>query len=49
VLGSANIPSMILAAGALVAVFRFKANMIAVLGACSALGLIYYFTTGHAG
>lgn len=49
VLSSANIPSLILAAGALVAVFRFKANMIAVLGACSALGLIYYFATGRAG
>jgi chromate transporter len=46
---SANIPSMILAAAALIAVFRFKANMIAVLGACSAIGLIYYFVTGHAG
>jgi chromate transporter len=49
VLSSANIPSMILAAAALIAVFRFKVNMIAVLGACSALGLIYYFLTGHAG
>ncbi len=49
VLGSANIPSMILAAGALIAVFRFKVNMIAVLGACSAIGLIYYLATGHAG
>jgi chromate transporter len=49
VLRSANIPSMVLAAAALIAVFRFKANMIAVLGACSAAGLIYYFATGHAG
>lgn len=49
VLSSANIPSMILAAAALIAVFRFKANMIAVLGACSAAGFIYYFATGHAG
>jgi chromate transporter len=49
VLSSANIPSMILAAAALIAVFRFRANMIAVLGACSAAGLIYYYATGHAG
>jgi chromate transporter len=49
VLMSANIPSMILAAAALIAVFRFKVNMIAVLGACSAAGLIYYVATGHAG
>jgi len=49
VLSSANIPSLILALGALIAVFRFKVNMIAVLGACSAIGLIYYFATGHAG
>jgi chromate transporter len=49
VLSSANIPSIILAVAALIAIFRFKVNMIAVLGACSAVGLIYYFATGHAG
>jgi chromate transporter len=49
VLKSINIPSLVLTTGALVAVFRFKANMIAVLGACSALGLVFYAITGYAG
>ncbi|AMN45287.1 chromate transport protein ChrA [Rhodoplanes sp. Z2-YC6860] len=49
VLKSVNIPSLVLTMGALVAVFRFKINMIAVLGACSALGLVFYAVTGYAG
>jgi chromate transporter len=47
VLASANIPSLVLTLGAMLAVFRFKINMIAVLGACSMLGLAYYLATGH--
>jgi chromate transporter len=49
VLKSVNVPSLVLTIGALVAVFRFKVNTIAVLGACSALGLAFYVITGHAG
>ncbi|MBX9842059.1 MAG: chromate efflux transporter [Xanthobacteraceae bacterium] len=49
VLSSVNIPSLLLTIGAMLAVFRFKANMIAVLGACSTLGLVFYAITGHAG
>jgi chromate transporter len=47
VMSSANVASMILAVGALIAVFRFKIGMITVLAACSALGIVYYLATGH--
>lgn len=46
---SANVPSLLLTIGALLAVFRFKANMIAVLGACAAIGIAYYAATGRVG
>jgi chromate transporter len=49
VLSSVNIPSLILTIGAMVAVFRFKIGMITVLGACSALGILYYLVTGQVG
>jgi hypothetical protein len=42
VLSSANIPSLILTLGAMLAVFRFKIGMIPVLLACSTLGILYY-------
>ncbi|WP_051321127.1 chromate efflux transporter [Rhizobium mesoamericanum] len=41
VLNSVNIPSLILTLGAIIAVFRFKVGMLAVLAACSILGLLY--------
>ena len=47
VLGSANLPSLLLTVGALLAVFRFKLGMIPVLLACSAIGLAYYLATGR--
>jgi len=46
VLASANIPSMILALAAAVAVFRFKAGMVPVLLASSAVGVVYFLVTG---
>ncbi len=45
--GSANVPSLILTLGAILAVFRFKIGMIPVLLACSALGILYYLVTGQ--
>ena len=47
VLSSANVPSLILTLGAMLAVFRFKIGMIPVLLACSALGILYYLVTGQ--
>jgi chromate transporter len=47
VLGSANVPSLILTAAAQLAVFRFKIGIIPVLAACSTIGLLYYLATGH--
>jgi chromate transporter len=44
---SVNLPSLVLTLGAMLAVFWFKVNMIAVLGACSVLGIAYYLITGH--
>jgi len=41
-LASANWPALILAAAAMVALFRFKAGVLPVLGACSALGAAYF-------
>jgi chromate transporter len=46
VLSSLNIPSLLLSAGALLAVFRFKAGTLSVLVACSVLGLLYGFVSG---
>lgn len=46
VLGSVNVPSLVLTFAALLAVFRFKIGMIPVLAACSAAGLIFYVTVG---
>jgi chromate transporter len=42
-----NVPSLILTIGAMIAVFRFKINMITVLAACSVLGIAYYLVTGN--
>ncbi|SCW90837.1 chromate transporter [Sphingobium faniae] len=41
VLASLNIPALVLAVGAAIAVFRFKVGMIPVLGICAALGIAY--------
>lgn len=41
VLASLNIPALLLAVGAAIAVFRFKVGMIPVLGACAAIGIAY--------
>lgn len=41
VLASLNIPALLLAIGAAIAVFRFKIGMIPVLGICAALGIAY--------
>ena len=38
--------SLVLTLGAVLAVFRYQAGMIAVLGACSGLGVVYYLATG---
>src|SRR5258708_10049788 len=42
VLVSINVASLLLTLGALIAVFRFKVNMIAVLGICAATGVVSY-------
>ena len=47
VLSSINVASLLLTLGALIAVFRFKINMIAVLGTCAAIGVVYYLVTGQ--
>ena len=41
VLASINWPALLLAAGAIVAVFRFRAGVLPVLGTCAALGAVY--------
>jgi chromate transporter len=41
VLRSLNIPAAVLAAGAMVAIFRFKAGVLPVLGVSAALGAVY--------
>jgi chromate transporter len=46
-LASINIPSLVLTLVAMLAVFRFKMNMIAVLAACSMLGIAYFLITGR--
>jgi chromate transporter len=49
VLSSANIPSLVLTLGALIAVFRFRVGMIKVLLAASVTGLVLYLVGGRAG
>jgi chromate transporter len=46
VLATINWPALVLAAAAIVAIFRFKTGMITTLAACSTLGLAYYLATG---
>jgi chromate transporter len=46
VLASANLPAMILAAGAAVAVFRLNAGMVPVLLVCSLAGVAYFLIAG---
>jgi len=41
VLRSVNVPALVLTAGAIIAVFRFKAGMLTVLAACALLGVVY--------
>ncbi len=48
VLASANIPSIVLAASAAVAVFRFKYGMVPVLLASSLAGVVYFLFAGGA-
>ena len=47
VLASANMPSMVLAAAAAVAVFRFKVGMVPVLLASSLAGVVYFLVVGE--
>ena len=44
--GSLRVASLVLTAGALLAVFRFKAGMIPTLAACAALGVAYHLLGG---
>ncbi|RVL90339.1 chromate efflux transporter [Sinorhizobium meliloti] len=46
VLGSVNVPSLILTVAAMIAVFRFKVGMLTVLGACALIGLAWGLTFG---
>ena len=48
VIASVNIPSVILAAAAAVAVFRFKFGMVPVLLASSLTGVVYFLVAGGA-
>jgi chromate transporter len=41
VLGSINLPALLLAAAAMIAVFKFKVGTLWVLGGCAAAGLLY--------
>ena len=43
VLSSVDWPSLVLAVGAAIAVFRFKVGMIPVLAVCSLAGIVWYF------
>ena len=45
-LSSANIPSIVLAAAAAIAVFRFKFGMVPVLLASSLTGVVYFLIAG---
>ncbi len=49
VLSSVNWPALVLSAGAIVAMFRFKVGMIPTLAACSLLGVAYYLIAGASG
>jgi chromate transporter len=44
--GSLRVASLVLTAGALLAVFRFNAGMIPTLAACAALGVAYHLLGG---
>ena len=46
VLASIDFASLVITAGAAVAIFRLKAGVIPVLLACSAAGVLYYFAVG---
>jgi chromate transporter len=46
VAASINLPSLLLTAGAMLAVFRYKVGMLKVLAACSAIGLAYGLASG---
>jgi chromate transporter len=48
VLSSVNVPSLILALAAAVAIFRFKVGMIPVLLASSLAGVVYFLVVGQA-
>jgi len=41
VLSSVNIPAVLLSAGAMIAVFRFRIGVLPVLGACAGIGAAY--------
>jgi chromate transporter len=45
-LSSIKIPQLVLTAGAVLAVFRFKIGMLTVLGTCAAMGVLYYLVMG---
>jgi len=46
VMGSINIPASLLTLAAIVAVFWLRLGMLTVLGACAAIGVLYYVITG---
>ena len=46
VLATVGWPALVLSAGAVVAMFRFKVSMLWTLAACSLLGVAYYFVLG---
>jgi chromate transporter len=46
VVTSLNIPSLVLTVGAILALFRFHAGMVKTLGACAALGILWYLVSG---
>jgi chromate transporter len=46
VLASIDWPALVLAAGAIVAIFRFKVGMLATFAGCSALGVMYFLVFG---
>jgi chromate transporter len=48
VLASANLPSLVLTAAAMLAVFRFRVGMIPALVACASAGVLFYVVTGRA-
>jgi chromate transporter len=46
ILASVNIPSLLLTAAAVLAMFRFKIGIIPVLATCSVAGVVYYLLSG---